>query len=256
MGTGYFSRIGKRFVLAVQFLTILPVAAVRSVSDTDMRQSVVFYPVVGLFLGGGLWTLQWILTRVLPATAATVISLAVYTVMTGFLHLDGMIDMADALGSRKPRQKALLIMRDSRVGAIGAASGVLVLLGKFAVLSNLSIHMAGAFIVIPALSRWSMVLAMSMAPYARVDQAGLGSLFANQISWVSVGIASLIAMGAAVVLLPMRMAVSLWLFVFLGTVLFVRLLTRRFGGMTGDIYGALNELMEWLGWTLVLLWHG
>jgi adenosylcobinamide-GDP ribazoletransferase len=246
----------KRWLLAIQFLTIFPIPEVRSVNEEDFRQSVAFYPMVGMALGTGLGLLQWGFTQIMPVMPATVLSLAGYSLATGFLHLDGVMDLADGIGSRKPRPEALNIMRDSRVGSMGVVAGILVMAGKFAALSSLSPGRLGPFVVIPALSRWAMVLAMTSAPYARLGEPGIGSIYALHVSRIALWASSLTAVLVAVLLLPVVEAVGvlgLTLVVAWTMVWFAR---RRLGGMTGDVYGAINELVEWLGWTLVLVWHG
>lgn len=246
----------KRWLLALQFLTIFPIPETRSVNETDFRQSVAFYPIVGMVLGTGLGLVQWGLTRILPVMPATALSLAGYSLATGFLHLDGLMDLADGVGSRKPRPEALKIMRDSRVGSMGVVAGILVMVGKFAALSSLPPGHLGPFVVIPALARWAMVLAMTSAPYARVGESGIGSLYAMHISRIALWMSSLTVIVAAVLLLPVAEAVSVWGLALAVAWAMVSFARRRLGGMTGDAYGAINELVEWLGWTLVLAWHG
>ncbi len=246
----------KRWFLAIQFLTIFPIPEARSVNEEDFRRSVAFYPLVGMALGSGLGLLQWGLTRILPVMPASILSLAAYSLTTGFLHLDGLMDLADGIGSRKPRHEALKIMRDSRVGSMGVVAGILIMVGKFVALSSLSPGRLGPFVVIPGLSRWAMVLAMTSAPYARSGEPGIGSMYAMHISRIALWGSSLTAVLGAFLLLPVAEAVGVLALTLAVTLAMVWFARRRLGGMTGDVYGALNELVEWLGWTLVLAWHG
>ncbi len=234
------------FILALQFTTILPAPMLKNVSESDLRRSVLFYPVIGLLLGFLLWVTNACVVQITSVPAAAVFSLAVYTVLTGALHIDGFMDTADALGSNRSRERALEIMRDSRIGAMGAVAGVLLLAGKGCAIAAIPIHEYWMFILIPGLSRLGMVWSMRMAPYAR-DLAGLGQIYAGKIPlWVE-GSATVIV---GVIFLAAFSFRGLYALVsaFLITWLFTMFMIKRFGGMTGDTYGALNELIEWLGW--------
>ncbi len=253
----------KWFLLAVQFATVAPVPSPRTVSEEDVQKSVLFFPVVGLLLGLLFYVVRSLLLDVMPNLPATVVSLTVYTLATGALHIDGLMDTADAIGSRKPREAALAIMKDSRVGAMGAVAGVLLLLGKVSAVSALTPyggigiwhtarqgfdtwHAAAPFVVVPAMSRLAMVWSMVLAPSAKKE--GLSASFARKVpAWV---VLTATVLGIAACLLFLPVAQSIWVLVYsaLATGLFTGWMTRRFGGMTGDTYGALNEVVEWLGW--------
>ena len=242
----------RRLILAVQFCTIVPVSTVGRVADDDLRSSVLFYPVVGALLGTALYGALDALRAVLPPAPAAGVALALYTVLTGGLHADGLMDVMDAVGSRRPREQALEIMRDSRVGALGSMAGTLLFIGKFSALQALPVRPLYPFLLVPAASRLGMVFAMNLAPYARAD-AGLGGVFARQIPrtvvWGAASITVLLGLFAA----PVALALSLPALAFLSAWAAAALAQRRFGGMTGDLYGALNELLEWAGWLLCLV---
>lgn len=241
----------KWFILALQFTTIFPIPARGSVSESDLRHSVVFYPVAGFVLGCVLWGLQSILIHLLSVSAATVFSLAVYTFITGGLHLDGLMDTADALGSHRSRERALEIMRDSRIGAMGAIAGIFLLAGKGTALATISNHAYWLLILVPGLSRLGMVWSMKMAPYAR-EQSGLGQIYAQKIPlWTELFATAIV--GAAFWITFSYRGLSVIVFAFVFVWLYTVFMTKRFGGMTGDTYGALNELLEWLGWLFLPL---
>ncbi|MCL6454019.1 MAG: adenosylcobinamide-GDP ribazoletransferase [Alicyclobacillus sp.] len=234
------------FVLAVQFATVIPMPPVPNASDRDVRTSVLFLPVVGGFLGAILWGLQRLLTGYLPLLPATAVALTAYTLLTGALHLDGLLDTADAAGSRRSRDAALDIMKDSRIGAMGAVAAVLILVGKFAALSSLSPTSPGFFVVVPVWSRLAMVWSMAIAPAARGN--GLGAYFARQIRpWVLVT-ATCLSAAVCVPLVSARDGLCLLIAVVGTTSLYHWWILRKFGGSTGDTYGALNEVVEWVGW--------
>ncbi|RIV29294.1 adenosylcobinamide-GDP ribazoletransferase [Alicyclobacillaceae bacterium I2511] len=250
---------GRTFALAVTFLSIIPVPTLADVSQQELRHSVTWYPWVGALLGGVAFVVQGAAGLVLPPLPATGLALGVYTLLTGGLHVDGLMDTADALGSRHNREAALAVMKDSRVGAMGVLVAVLLLGGKWSALAALPTRDLWAFVAVPTVARMALVWSMTLAPSARPQ--GLGAFYARGIGRKVVG-------GAAVstvflTFLPglvgksagdnvWMCTVALWLLTAGLTLAFTHWMTRRFGGMTGDTYGALNELVEWSGWLLVL----
>lgn len=252
---------------AISFLTILPVSRRLAPDLEDIRRSTFFYPLIGVLLGlvaSGCAVLLAAVLRV-PAGPAAVVVLTLQTALTGALHVDGWMDLADGLASRKPAAEALAVMRDSRVGAVGAAAGALLLLGKWsaiaAVLSGtgagggVAWRVAAACAVLGT-SRWAMVLAMRLAPYAR-PIGGLGAAFARAVpGWCLLGaVWPGLALALAVWVAPSPAHARVLTFTgmlavggVIGSVGFTGWMRRRFGGMTGDLYGALGEAIEWFGW--------
>jgi adenosylcobinamide-GDP ribazoletransferase len=246
-------------LLALQFATILPTPRIEGVEEADMRRSVAFLPFVGLLLGAILWLVDWCLRFVLPLWPSAVVALAVYTACSGALHLDGWMDTADALGSRRPRDEALAIMKDSRVGAIGVVCGILLLLTKASCLAVLPVSAPVAttrmvsvdtwLLWVPMLSRLGMVWAMRLAPAARPGE-GLGAVFASRVPIAAVASASGMALVTGFVLLPPLQVLSALALASVLCMAFTAFMRRRLGGMTGDTYGALNELLEAFLWLL------
>ena len=235
-------------VLAVQFVTVVPIPSVPfTVDERAVRNSAVLFPLIGGGLGAVLWGVLRLTRGPLSTPAASVLALAVYTLLTGALHLDGLMDTADAIGSRKPRVQALEVMRDSRVGAMGVVAAVLVMLGKYTAIRTLGANDVAAFVMVPALARLGMVIAMVMAPYARTGD-GVGGRFAGKLS-VSLPItASVVIFGVLFLWTSVQEFIAVSITTLFITGLFTLFMRRRFGGMTGDTYGALNELIEWGAW--------
>ncbi len=232
-------------ILALGFLTVIPMPFPQT-RPGGMGRAAVWFPLVGLVVGAvvagtafganALWQDRWI-----AASLALLVNLA----LTGGLHLDGFMDTADAFFSHRDRERMLEIMKDSRAGALGVASGVLLLLAKFAALSSLlaagSRFALFALAAAPALGRTGLVLAATCFPRARRD--GLGSSFAAEVGRRHLFGAALLAVLLAVVLF------GAWFWVFLTVALWATLFValywqRRLGGLTGDIYGAINESVE------------
>jgi adenosylcobinamide-GDP ribazoletransferase len=232
------------FVLAVGFLTRLPVPAV-DYSDAAMARATRLYPLVGLMLGGALASLLWGLTLIFPQPIAVLLTLAASARLTGALHEDGLADAGDGLGGGWTREQALEIMRDSRIGTYGAMSLVLTLAVRAAALAYLPLPAAMAALVAGhTLGRFAITRLIVLLDYARAKGAGdfLAdvSVLKGPAPWPPAILATIliflvagpIAAGAAVlatvfVLWSMR-----------------RWLQRKLGGFTGDTLGASEQLVE------------
>jgi adenosylcobinamide-GDP ribazoletransferase len=136
-------------------------------------------------------------------------------------------------------------MRDSHAGAFGVIGIVLVLLVKYASLNSLPPPlMTHTLIFMPVVSRWAMVYAIFAHPYAR--PSGLGLVFKQNTHWPQLTIATLTTLVVAAALFPFfsimgfLLVVGIWLI----TVIFSIYLKRKFAGLTGDTYGAINEVAE------------
>ena len=244
-------------LVAISFLTILPVG-VSEPTDAEISRSRGWYPVVGLLYGLLLVVLLalWVPVAVFPifvpvAAAFMVVAMAV---ANRFLHLDGLMDFCDAIWGGQTVERRLEIMRDSRVGSFGVAGCFSVLLIKFSVLLSLMLMAYGlnALLFFPMVSRWTMTLLLSLFPYGR--QRGIGSAFSSGARpWGATGFALLTVVAAAWLLLG---AVGIVLLVLVSTsaLLIGWWASRRLGGgLTGDCYGATNEIMEALALVMLLI---
>ncbi|ASA19611.1 adenosylcobinamide-GDP ribazoletransferase [Paenibacillus donghaensis] len=258
---------------AFQFLSRFPVRSQPGFSPELLRRSVVYYPLVGAAIGlsvaAGGAAASWLL----PAGPAAVITLCLWVGLTGGLHLDGWMDSADGLLSYRPRERMLEIMKDSRVGAMGVLACVLLLLLKASLLSAWlargQIAELPLLLLPPVWSRWFMVRTMVRLPIARGDE-GLAASFAGlapaherrALAWAALlslaAAAAPLALGAGLAAWPQHLAAAVLLPVAAlacGTAA-ARRASSRLGGLTGDVYGALNELLEAvLLLALVLLQH-
>ncbi len=239
----------KWLVLAINFLTVIPTFRLSNVEDEDLRRSIVFFPAVGLLLGAIAWLVERLTGPIFGREIAAFMAIVALTLLTGLLHLDGVMDLGDALGSRKPREQALEIMKDSHVGAIGAGLGMLVLLGKWVALKKLAMVHMELFLLPPLYSRLGMIWIMAISPSAR-NGIGLSGFYAQKIPVLSLIVASVYSLGLALWWLPFsHFLIDTGLLV-LGIACYHLWMMRKFGGMTGDLYGAFNEGMEWFLWTL------
>ena len=236
------------FWAAVQFLTVFPTPLSHEVDAKTFSRSVTYFPLVGLILGAILLGLNYGLTLILPASVVNALLIIALVILTGAHHLDGFIDTCDGVIAGTTREQRLAIMADSKVGAFGIVGVVLLLLLKYVSLS--SVPVLPALLLMPTLGRWAMVSAIFTFPYAR--STGMGTSFKQGANWQRLTIATAIALIAAVVLLKwwgLVLMTILWLIIFgIGT-----LFRSRLGGLTGDNYGAINELAEVLVLLLLIL---
>jgi adenosylcobinamide-GDP ribazoletransferase len=241
------------FAVAFQFLTRLPIPLHVAYNANSVSRSLLFYPFVGLTIGAILYFAAWLLPATLAPMNAALL-LLIWTVLTGGLHLDGLMDTADGLGSYRSREQMLEIMKDSRVGAIGVLAAFFLLLLKWVALwillemwnnqSDFGNTLLFLLLSIPAFSRWWMMIAIVRWPYIG-GKRGLGSLFGAKSKGLVIG-------ATVIFLFVFGLSPSWeWLLVAGCQTLIgwasARYLVRRLGGLTGDTYGAMNELVEMAG---------
>jgi adenosylcobinamide-GDP ribazoletransferase len=235
-------------LVAIGFLTRLPVPAKVFDDASGRSNSLAWYPVVGLLIGGLLWALSWVLAATPPMLAAALL-LAVWVALTGALHLDGLADSADAwVGGLGDRERTLAIMKDPRCGPMGVVALVLVLLVKFAALASLP-PASGALLLAPVLARASLTAAFLSTPYVRSGGLGSGLTAAPRTACL-LGLAFAVAVGIAGGWRGVS-AIAVTLVVF---ALWRVACMRRLDGMTGDTCGALTELVE-VAVLLAFAWH-
>lgn len=233
--------------IALSFLTRLPVGTLKA--DDYFRalgRQAPLFPAAGLVVGAVLLGADQAVSLAFgPAVrAAAVVAAGVW--VTGGLHLDGLMDTADGVGSHRSRERMLEIMRDSRVGAMGVMAGVLALLLRFALLFELGPALRWqALLVAPALGRMAIAAAAGLFPPARREgeRPGLGAGFAAHVGPWQIAGALLLGLGVAVGGGGMRGAAA-WAVSTMAAGLLARSLSGKLGGLTGDTYGAINEVAE------------
>ena len=224
---------------------MFPTALSRGLNQKAISDSRAYFPLVGLFLGLALVGLDWGAGKIFPVYLTAAVLLVFLVAVTRGLHLDGLMDVCDGLFGGFTRERRLEIMRDSSVGAFAVAGAVCILLLKYgALLSLLSLDGDGrrwSLLLFPTLSRWSMVLLLGAFPYVR-DQ-GLGSPFHQRRARLATLIALVVVILAAVLIggiggagMLLGVSVLAWL---LG-----KGMVTLLGGLTGDTYGAANEVIE------------
>ena len=233
----------RRFILALQFLTVATLRPRLRVQDEDLAGSMAFYPIVGLLLGLALaWANR--LMFFWPPVLADAATVALGVFLTRGLHLEGLADTADGLGSGVTTERALEIMKDSRSGSFAVMAVGLDLLLRWAALMALpgSVKFQ-ALVLVPVLSRWAMVWAVYRSPYARAGGGGLARPFAEGLTKLQMVVAAFSALILSVALL-WWIGGGLFLGVSLLALAAKYYYLGRLGGITGDLLGALNEVSE------------
>jgi adenosylcobinamide-GDP ribazoletransferase len=223
---------------AFQFLTILPIK--RGFTAEQLGRSTAFFPVVGVAIGLVLAGLDWVLNLILPSSLVNIMMIAVLATLSGALHLDGLADTLDGIAGHRTAERRLEIMRDSRIGGFGAVGLALFLLMEYVALNSIPQNWVPfTLIVAPTLSRWAMVVSIISWPYARVS--GLGSSFKQFVTPLQLIIATIIAIivtAGVFRLAGLVLIVAVWIVLTL-TALYLK---SKLTGLTGDTYGAINEI--------------
>ena len=228
----------KSFIAAIQFITILPSGKPAPFEPDKM---VPFFPIVGLLLGGLVAVFDFVAVQVWIPPVVAVLDVVLLIVMTGAFHLEGLGDAADGLLGQHSREKALAIMKDSRIGTMGLVAIVSVLAIKWGGIASLESNRILLLILVPAYARGGMIFGIRFLEYGRPD-GGTGLDFFKK----KLGNTSFWGM-----ILPVMLSVLLgWKAVWLNAgfvILIVSLLyyyRKRIGCITGDMLGAMAEVME------------
>jgi len=231
----------KTFLLALQFLTSLPVTLRAEPNAADWGRSAVAYPLIGLLIGLLLAGMQQLVGHADPLLQAALLT-AVWALVTGGLHLDGLADSADAwVGGHGDRERTLTIMKDPRSGPAAVSTLVLTLLLKFAALVALiKTGIWPALLLAPVLGRAALIALLLSTPYVRAG--GMGAAIAAHLPQAAALLALLLVAAGAVFagqagVLALAVAFAAWL-------ILRWIMMRRLGGMTGDTLGAAVELTE------------
>lgn len=221
------------FALAFNMLTILPFFKVHSFFKGINGYSAMFYPLVGFILGALLWGVHTLLQDFLPSIHTAVIIFALWILLTGALHLDGLSDTID--GFFVPKERALEVMKDAHVGGMGMIFTFVFLAMKLS-----SVIYFDAFYLLPLVlmfSRLNATLAIYFFPYM---SNGVGTLLKEELSHKMVLFAFFYTL-----LMSLFFSFSFALLLSLAVLFMCALLfTKRLGGLSGDVYGFIIELTE------------
>jgi len=235
------------FILAIQFLTRLPVNISIDFNDENIRKSTFFYPFVGIILGA-LSAIPYYLLAPYNKSIASFLTVMTMIILTGGLHLDGLSDTADGFFSNRDKEKTLEIMKDSRIGAFCVLSLILIILLKYILISNMELNLPIALILSMGNGRLVVLLQIALKKVAR--PGGLGDMLHSSkpkkfILSTSILYIIIIAFINISYLIPL-----------IGSFIIGELISlytyKKIGGFTGDVYGATIEIIEAI--SLLIFW--
>jgi len=235
-------RLSNEIVVAFQFLTRIPMPST-AFEAGSLSRATRFFPLVGLVVGSGAVLLQKLLMFHMSRPLVALIVLIYLVLITGCLHEDGLADTADGFGGGRTKDQILAILKDSRIGSYGATALVLSLLARYLLLASLPLeHFAAYVISSHVLCRWSSMPLSYFLPPAR-EEDGQGARIAKLTSLATLTFGSIFSFAvvafalrwsavAPVLIAIFTFAVSGWFY------------ARKIGGVTGDCFGATNQLTE------------
>lgn len=226
---------------ALRFFTRLPWPGGDD-GSRSLASAAMAFPLAGLVIGAIVALVWSVAAYLLPALPAAGIAIAAGLLVTGALHEDGLSDCADGLGGSTSRERCLEIMRDSRIGAFGAAALMVTIGLRWSALSTLDISGgAAALLITHAASRAAILPALTWSTYARSE--GLGSSVSQGVAAPTTSIA--LAIGCLLAVLFGWFAGLVAVIAgYLAAYLFLKYLERRIGGYTGDGLGAMQQFAE------------
>jgi adenosylcobinamide-GDP ribazoletransferase len=240
----------KNFLRALSFLTILPVGQIRLSEEKDLARSMAFFPLVGLVIGLLLALGYYLFSFLFPKSLVLWLTIGLLALLTRGLHLDGFADTIDGLGSGGPKENILEVMRDSRIGAFGVISLILLIGGKYLALDQISnSSVPYSLILMTVMGRQSMVLVCCRSSYARPN-GGLAKPFTENLGYRETAWSLLSAFGVTLLFMGVK-GIVLFFGIGLFSLGYRFFFMKKLGGVTGDILGAANELTELL--CLILL---
>lgn len=233
-------------LLALQFLTRLPVAPQSAYSESRFSASVRHYPLAGLIIGVLAALVFAFASRYLPHVIAVLLSTAVIMLLTGAFHEDGLADTFDGIGGGSTPEKSLAIMKDSRIGVFGMAALWVALAVKVSSLNSMDGALVIASLVSAhCMSRWSSVIAIASSKYVRDE--GTGKPTAAGISAPALLYASIIGISPMIALYLLwspAIAVGAGVGLLFGHALIRWFYQPKIGGYTGDCLGAVQQVSE------------
>ncbi|WP_378955053.1 adenosylcobinamide-GDP ribazoletransferase [Pelosinus sp. sgz500959] len=235
----------KDFITGFQFLTRIPIVSQSEWSTESFGRSVKFFPIIGgiigLLLFGFVYIVQYLGGGKVPIHAMAIGVVIIEIFLTGGLHCDGLMDTVDGVFSGRPRERMLEIMKDSRVGAFGAMAFSLLILVKYSLIMDIEpMILPYALLVMPIVGRIAVVIGITLYPYARAN--GLGKVFYDCSHRQTLYVAGI---SAIVLLVPLgKVAMMSGVLGIAMSFVFCQYVSKKLGGLTGDVYGAIIELTE------------
>lgn len=232
----------KGFIIALQFMTRIPLFVEIEMDNKDFGRSSRFFPLVGFVIGAILALTYYFTNWLLPPLVVGALIIILEIILTGGIHFDGFIDTMDGILSARPREQVFEIMKDSRVGAHGVTALLCLVLLKFSLIVSVPpSYTIPILFLMPMLGRWAMVFCLAFFPYAKPQ--GLGRIFweeTDKLQWyLTTGLIFLLSF----IFLP-----KIFLLTYVITLLIaltpMLIINKQLLGHTGDTYGAISEITE------------
>jgi adenosylcobinamide-GDP ribazoletransferase len=235
----------KGLIAALKFLTIIPFGKSAIYEPKGM---VPFFPIVGLIIGLLVSVFDQIALIFWPVQTTSILDVVLLAVLTAALHIDGLGDTADGLMGHHSREKALEIMKDSRIGVMGLVAIVCTFAVKWGGILNLHEHRMLLLMLVPAYSRSAMIFGIRFLEYGRPDGGTGYDFFDTPIKlsafrWLLIPVAVSIFLGWK--------GAGLNIIFTLATAIIILYYKKRMGCITGDMLGAMTEVVESLLFLLV-----
>lgn len=233
----------KPFVLMITFLTRIPIKINFEINEVDFKSGIWYMPVVGLIIGIILYAVYYFLHDVISPLILAFILLAVYFMITGGLHIDGLADTFDAIGSNRSKERMLEIMKDSHIGTFGVLSITVYCIGMVIILAEIP----SMCLIFPVLGRSMALFSCSISSYARQD--GLGKtiientklhhvLFSFFILLISISIVALLQYNLLVIYTVLVPCIITLMIIWFST----KNISKKIDGITGDVIGYVIEM--------------
>jgi len=228
----------KSLIAAIQFITVLPVG---KTNIYDPEGMIPYFPVVGIILGTLVSIFDQFALLFWPKPVVSLLDVILLIILTGAFHLDGLGDSADGFFSHKSREKALSIMKDSRIGVMGMVAIFCTLSLKWAGITNLDTHRSLLLVLVPAYARGGMIFGVQLLDYGRPDGGTGYGLFQNPMRKTAyigllVPVALSIFAGWQGLLLNIVFALSV-----AAIIVYYK---KKMGCITGDMLGGMCEMLE------------
>jgi adenosylcobinamide-GDP ribazoletransferase len=229
--------------VAMALMTRVPMPHPEGAVPPHLARAQRVFPLVGVLVGLVVGLLNWLLADFgITPLAAAVLAIAGGAVLTGALHEDGLGDVADGFGGGHDRDSKLTIMRDSRLGTYGSLAVVAAFLAKAAALQDMAPDTAlMGLVAAHALGRAVIPVLAARMPHARHDGLGQG---AGRPETADVAIAIVSAAVIVLLCLPFGTALLAFALAVLGAGAIALLARRQIGGVTGDVFGAAEQVVE------------
>lgn len=231
------------FLVALEFLTRLPSLVPRSTTSEDLGRGITWFPIVGALIGLLLAFLDEALRHVVSAPVANALLVAALAMLTGALHLDGLIDTADGLAAGRTAQAQLAAMRRTVASVPGALAGCLMIFTTYVALGTLEGSVRPAALVLaPMCGRAVILLGYAAYPYGRDEETPSRAL-KRGATWhrAVIGLAATYSIAMAIAGAGGVVVVSTAL---VGGLVLGRLALMRLPGLTGDLHGAICEVCQ------------